>query len=84
MHLDLFNQFFLGKKNGFFRGEKYFEKIFFQNYFLKTLFLKKYFWFKIFFSMKKKVFFFQFFLVEKIKVSTVDSATFYTNPTKIS
>ena len=34
--------------------------------------------------MIEKTFFFEMFLFEKIKVYTVDSATFYTNPTKTS
>ena len=58
------------------------------NFFLlkksKFDFFKKIFFFRFFFSMMKKYVFFEFFLFEKIKVCTVDSATFYPNPTKIS
>ena len=47
-------------------------------------FFKKMFFFRIFFSMTKNILFFEILFFEKIKLCTVDSATFYTNPTKTS
>ena len=63
------------------------KKILENIYFLKKSkfdFFKKKFFFRFFFSMTKKYFFFEILFSEKIKLCTVDSATFYTNPTKTS
>ena len=56
-------------------------------YFLKKsnfIFFKKIFFFQNFFLHDEKIFFFEILFSEKIKLCTVDSATFYTNPTKTS